>query len=125
MKNIGSSVERELKEALSKICFCFRSAASLSVDILAIDKRGHRFLIEVKNIDEKRVVYLSMFANQIQKLLDTAIKCNSTPILAIKFKRKGWSFFNLDEQKNITILPFPEKILSFVDNKHIFFNYLA
>ncbi|MCW1296362.1 MAG: Holliday junction resolvase Hjc [Candidatus Parvarchaeota archaeon] len=92
----GANVERELIHHLLKKGYaCMRAAGSgktsyPSPDIFA-GKHGKMLAIEVKS-SKKDVVYIEK--NEIDELLRWASIAQCIPIVAVKFKNKGWKFFN-------------------------------
>ena len=92
----GANVERELIHfLLDKGFACIRAAGSgktsyPSPDVFA-GKKGKKFAIEVKS-SKKEVIYIER--NEIEELVKWASIAGCKPIVAVKFKNKGWKFFS-------------------------------
>jgi len=103
----GSNAERELMKILeSRGYHCERVAGSginkKSVsDIVAI-KDGKPYLIQCK-LRKRNVFYPNEFRDELRRLMIISKKCGAIPLLAIKFKGKGWKLIKLyDVPKKIT-----------------------
>ncbi|GEM_PF-1081047 len=95
-KRYASEVERELLRRIeSSGGICFRVAGSGSYggkpDLIA--RIGNKYyVIEVK-YTKNNFVYIK--EEQKLKLIEQALKFNAIPVLAVKFRKKGWRFFDL------------------------------
>jgi len=98
-KKRGTAAERELLHMLwDKEYACCRVAGSGSIpepscDLLAGNGK-RRYAIEVK-ITKKNKKYITK--EQIQEFEKFASKFGLTPIVAVKFLRKGWFFLHIKD----------------------------
>lgn len=53
--------------------------------------QGNVYMVEVKATTDKRFYLRDSVRCQLQRLIDTATKHNAIPLVAIRFKRKGWN----------------------------------
>lgn len=75
---------------------CYRIAGSgigkeAVSDCIILHKTG-TYLVEVKATKEPVFYMRKAVREQLSLLHDTAIRNNAVPLLAIKFKHKGWNF---------------------------------
>jgi len=56
---------------------------------------GRTFLVEVKATKEEKFYFRQGIKEQLQAMIDYAVKTNCIALLAIKFKRRGWKYVNL------------------------------
>jgi Holliday junction resolvase len=78
----GFHAERVAGSGLRKASVC---------DVVLI-KRGKGYLVEIKSTRDK-VYYLSDkqgVRERIEKLIEVASRCKAIPLLAVRFKRRGW-----------------------------------
>ncbi|WP_297499469.1 Holliday junction resolvase Hjc [Thermococcus sp.] len=87
----GANAERELAKLLERAGFAVvRSAGSHRVDLIA--GNGEVYLcIEVKSTGEER---LYVPKEDVEKLTSFSERFGGKPLLAIKFKGKGWRLFH-------------------------------
>lgn len=60
----------------------------------------HKYLIEVKATKEIKYCF---YGEQRQRLIEVAQRINAIPILAVRFKRRNWRFFNLLTTSSMTV----------------------
>jgi len=95
-KKRGSNAEREILHLLSKNGFSVARVAGsgmiseTSCDLFA-GNRKKKYAIEVK-ISSKNKRYLNK--EQIKKLIEFSKDFGLTPLVAVKFLRKGWFFID-------------------------------
>jgi Holliday junction resolvase len=105
----GYRAEWELFRLLKKNYAVARVAGSgnplTSCDLIAGNVKD-KFAIEVKESkEEQKYVELS----QIKQLINFSKKFGLKPVVAVKFKRKGWKFFyleDLEKRKNFFVASF-------------------
>jgi len=90
----GANAERELAGMLERAGFAVvRSAGSHRVDLIA--GNGKRYLcIEVKSTGGERI-YVSK--DDVEKLVEFSRRFGGRPVVAVKFKGRGWRFFYPEE----------------------------
>lgn len=81
---------------------CFRIAGSgcgkeACCDTILVHN-GITYLVEVKATKEKVFYVRGRIKEQLNELYSVAVKNSLKPILAIKFKHKGWNIVQLKEQ---------------------------
>ncbi|WP_297506734.1 Holliday junction resolvase Hjc [Thermococcus sp.] len=87
----GANAERELARMLESAGFAVvRSAGSHRVDLIA--GNGKLYLcIEVKSTGEER---LYIPKEDVEKLISFSERFGGRPLLAVKFRGRGWRFFH-------------------------------
>ncbi len=88
--------EREFcRLMLKKGYHCERIAGSGKADSAICDcilfANGNVYVVEVKATKEQKFYELGYVREQLMTLIDTAKKHNVLPLLAIKFKHRGWN----------------------------------
>lgn len=63
-------------------------------DVLVFTAIKH-FMVEVKATKEKKFYVRAKEREQLGKLISVAKKFNVIPLLAVKFKQRGWKYFDL------------------------------
>jgi len=97
----GSRCERALLEYLADKGYLVHRVAGSGkndeaiCDLVAIDKSGKVFLIEVKA--RKSVYYPKENFGQIKELIRYAKNYNAVPLLAVKLNYKDWKLFDLTQ----------------------------
>ena len=102
MKNChNKQYERQFVNMMtSQGIFCMRIAGSgagkeACCDCIMI-KNGITHLVEVKATREKTFYIRQGIKEQLEKMIHIAKENNCVPILAIKFKHKGWKIIDLN-----------------------------
>lgn len=54
---------------------------------------GKVYLVEVKATKEKKFYYRKAVREQLERMKEVAVKHNAIPLLAVKFKGRGWEEF--------------------------------
>lgn len=102
--------EREFVKLMNKTGFtCFRIAGSGSADDAVCDcvlYLPEPCLVEVKATKEEIFYMRKPVREQLDLMIQSCIKNNLTPVLALKFKHRGWNILKIDSYNNI---PFNEK----------------
>ena len=92
--------EREfIKNIHGKDHHCERVAGSGSgensvCDVLVFTAIKH-FMVEVKATKEKKFYVRAKDKKQLGKLISVARRFDVIPLLAVKFKQRGWKYFDL------------------------------
>ena len=102
----GKEYEREFVRLMNNLGLdCHRIAGSGAASeavcdcILFYDKKT--YLVEVKATKEKKLYIRGRIQEQLKKMFAVAKKNEVIPILAIKFKRRGWNLINVNDFKPI------------------------
>ena len=97
--------EREFVRMMTeKNLTCFRIAGSGCAQEAVCDcvlYLPEPCLVEVKATKEEIFYMRGYVREQLQTMIDVCNKNNLIPILAIKFKNRGWNILRLDELENI------------------------
>ncbi len=101
--------EREFFRMMNAQDFpCFRVAGSGQAIHAVCDCvlfKPEPCLVEVKATKEKMLYMRSDIRKQLEKMMEVCKKFNLKPILAIKFKHRGWNIIELKELKNFEYQP--------------------
>jgi Holliday junction resolvase len=109
----GKEYEREFVRLMNRMGLdCHRIAGSGAASeavcdcILFYNKKT--YLVEVKATKEKKLYLRGRIKDQLQKMNLVAKRNEVIPILAIKFKRRGW---NLVKVKDSIPIPFNKEVI--------------
>ena len=98
--------EREFVRLMNKLgIICFRIAGSGSAEEAVSD--GVMYLpepclVEVKATKEEVFYLRNVIKEQLQKMIKISEKTNTLPVLAIKFKHRGWNIMRANITSNIS-----------------------
>jgi Holliday junction resolvase len=66
-------------------------------DVLVFTAIKH-FMVEVKTTKKKKFYVRVKDKKQLEKMISVARKINAIPLLAVKFKQRGWKYFDLNKE---------------------------
>ena len=98
--------EREFVRLMTKLGItCFRIAGSGAGEEAVSDcilYLPEPCVVEVKKTKEELLYMRQSIKEQLERMVAVCMKDNLIPLLAIKFKYRGWNIIKVDELKNIS-----------------------
>ena len=84
---------------------CHRVAGSGSASEAVCDCilffNNKTYLVEIKATKENKLYFRSVMKEQLCKMIEVCDRNNLVPLLAVKFKRRGWNLIEIKNFKNL------------------------